>query len=60
MFNWLRTKSTAAQPAEVIDAKQPLTRKERLQAILFSYKTGKITVEQAVNLISVWRLTTDK
>ena len=60
MFNWLRTKSAAAQPAEAIDLKQPLTRKERLQAILFSYKTGKITVEQAVNLISVWQLTNNK
>lgn len=59
MFTWLTNKFQKSKPVSA-QQKQvgvcPLTHKERLIAILISYHTGKITLDQTVNLIQLWRL----
>lgn len=59
MFKWITAqfrKANSTNSPKVSETKYHLTKQERLQSILISYKTGKISLETAVNLIYVWHL----
>jgi len=57
MFNWFYRKISIARTPKILEETPGvLTRDERLQAVLISYKTGKISLEKAKDLIYVWRL----
>lgn len=57
MWNWLKTKfkkPVITKPLLVI--KNQLTKEEKLKTILNSYKAGKITLAQTIDLIYIWKL----
>ena len=53
MWEWFKSK---INPANIdTKPKKKYTHREKLEMILFSYKVGRIKLEEAVELIEIWR-----